>query len=269
MKTNLWITSALGALLLTAIYALLNALFNETQDLNSLLWGIIANYLLALLLGYYIQHSTLRGFKLGLSVFLIYFLIGHFNILIEAYIFNVTDRGQTLFELLRGFLAAAIFCPLFVYMFRKLESQETLKFAPRTFFGWFWKVLVANFLYLVFYIGAGLVLSIALPEMMEFYQDKIPPMDVMINTQLFLRGFVFIAVALLVLRTVNLSKLKKALLIGLIFAIIGGIAPLIQPNELMPLYIRIGHSFEVGISNFLYGLAIAYLLSRKMIRDDK
>jgi hypothetical protein len=48
--------------------------------MNSLLWGILSNFLVALLLGYYIYNSTIAGLKLGVSVFLIYFLIGHFNI---------------------------------------------------------------------------------------------------------------------------------------------------------------------------------------------
>lgn len=47
-------------------------------------------------------------------------------------------------------------------------------------------------------------------------------------------------------------------------SIIGGIAPLILPGSEMPAYIRIGHSFEVGISNFLYGLLLGYLLNQKV-----
>lgn len=269
MKTNLWIKSALGALLLTALYALLNLFFNETQHLNSLLWGIFSNFLVALLLGYYIYNSTLTGLKLGLSVFIIYFLIGHFSILIEAYIFNVTDREQTLFEILRGFLVAAIFCPLYVYMLKRHDVPTPINFTPRSFFSWLWRILVGNFTYLIFYIIAGLILSITLPEMMDFYQDKIPPIDLMIKTQLYLRGFIFVGVAILIVRTLKGTKLKKAIFIGLVFAILGGIAPLIQPNDLMPLYIRIGHSFEVGISNFVYGLVLAYLFSQKTILENQ
>ena len=269
MKTNLWIKSAQGAILLTVIYALINFILGQEQLINGLLWGLFANLMIAALVGYYIYNSTLTGLKLGLSVFLIYFLIGHFNILIEAYIFNVTDREQTLIEILRGFLAAAIFCPLYVYMLTKLDAQAPINFTPRSFFGWLWRILVGNFMYLVFYIIAGLILSITLPEMMDFYQDKIPPMDVMIKTQLFLRGFIFVGVAILILRTLKRTKLKKAIFIGLIFAILGGIAPLIQPNELMPLYIRIGHSFEVGISNFLYGLVLAYIFIQKSMVEGQ
>ena len=65
------------------------------------------------------------------------------------------------------------------------------------------------------------------------------------------------------LQTLNISVVKKAILIGLTFAILGGIAPLIPPNELMPSYVRLGHGFEVGISNFIYGILLALLLKLK------
>jgi hypothetical protein len=102
---------------------------------------------------------------------------------------------------------------------------------------------------------------------MNFYKGKIPPFALIINTQFF-RGFIFIAVALIILRTMDSTLAKKALLIGLIFSIFGGIAPLIQPNEYMPGYVRIGHLFEVGISNFLYGLVLGYLLGQKTIKQE-
>ncbi len=68
------------------------------------------------------------------------------------------------------------------------------------------------------------------------------------------------------LRTLNIALSKKAVLIGLTFAVIGGIAPLIPPNELMPAYVRLGHGFEVGISNFIYGVLLAILLRSKSVQ---
>jgi len=95
MKTNVWIKSALGTLLLTAIFALLDLFFNRPQDLNTLLWGVVANFLIALILGYYIIHSRLIGLKLGIAVFLIYFFFGPFCTRSGAYTFYVTDKGGT------------------------------------------------------------------------------------------------------------------------------------------------------------------------------
>ena len=92
-------------------------------------------------------------------------------------------------------------------------------------------------------------------------KDKIPPFDLVIPTQI-LRGLIFVAIAILILRTSKLNTLKSAVLIGAIFSVLGGIAPLIPPNEHMPGFIRLGHGFEVGISNFLYGFVLGFLLNQ-------
>jgi hypothetical protein len=266
MKTTLFIKSILGALLLTVLYMLFNMLLGQTSAIDNLLWGVLSNYLVAFLLGYYIMSSSLGGIRLSISVFLIYFLIGHFNILIEAYIFNVSSRQETALEIIRGCLISLTFAPLYVYIFRTKIVQEAVIFSKRSFIGWFWRILVADILYLLLYIIAGLVLTIVYPQLLQFYEGKIPPFDVLINTQLFIRGFIFIGIALLMLQTLNISVVKKAILIGLTFAILGGIAPLIPPNELMPAYVRLGHGFEVGISNFIYGILLAILLRSKSIQ---
>ena len=138
--------------------------------------------------------------------------------------------------------------------------KEAVIFSKRSLIGWFWRILVADILYLLLYIIAGFVLTIVYPQLLQFYEGKIPSFDILINTQLFIRGFIFIGIALLMLQTLNISVVKKAILIGLTFAILGGIAPLIPPSELMPAYVRLGHGFEVGISNFIYGILLTLLL---------
>lgn len=263
MKTPLFVKSIFGALLLTVLYILFNMLLGQTLAFDNLFWGILPNYLVALLLGYYIMSSSLGGIRLSISVFLIYFLIGHFNLLIEAYIFNVSSRQETALEIIRGLFISVTFSPLYVYIFRNKIVKEAVIFSKRSLIGWFWRILVADILYLLLYIIAGFVLTIVYPQLLQFYEGKIPPFDILINTQLFIRGFIFIGIALLMLQTLNISVAKKAILIGLTFAILGGIAPLIPPNELMPSYVRLGHGFEVGISNFVYGILLTLLLKLK------
>ncbi len=118
------------------------------------------------------------------------------------------------------------------------------------------------FLYLIFYLVAGMILQTTYPELMEFYADKLPSLDVMILTQ-FPRGLIFVAVAILVSRTSTLPIWKNAILIGSIFPILGAIAPLIPPSEFMPANIRLVHGIEVGISNLVYGCVLGYLLGQK------
>ncbi|WP_299164803.1 hypothetical protein [uncultured Eudoraea sp.] len=260
MKTTLFVKSIFGALLLTVLYMLFNMLLGQTIGFDNFFWGILPNYMVALLLGYYIMSSSLGGIRLSISVFLIYFLIGHFNLLIEAYIFNVSSRQETALEIIRGLFISVTFAPLYVYIFRNKIVKEAVIFSKRSLIGWFWRILVADILYLLLYIIAGFVLTIVYPQLLQFYEGKIPSFDILINTQLFIRGFIFIGIALLMLQTLNISVVKKAILIGLTFAILGGIAPLIPPSELMPAYVRLGHGFEVGISNFIYGILLTLLL---------
>jgi hypothetical protein len=266
MKLPYYVKLLVAAIIITALYFVFDALFLSDTSLHSLnLWVLVSNILIVILLGFYLSHSSLRGLKLALSVFFIYYIIGHFNILIEAYIFNVTDRAETIKEMLQGLFIVSVFAPLFVLLLNKWEgSSEKLQFKKRSVFSWIWRGALGIFIYLIFYIGAGMILQATYPDLMSFYEGKLPAVDVMILTQ-FPRGLLFVLVAILMLRTLKLSQIKKALLVGLVFSIIGGIAPLISPNELMPANIRMVHGIEVGISNFLYGMTLGYLLGQEFL----
>jgi hypothetical protein len=264
LKEILFTKSIFGAAFLTVIYYLVSLIFGIQQEIRFELWSFLANYLIAIILGFIILNSFYQGIKLTLIIFTIYFFIGDFNILIEAFIFNVTNREETTFQILQGLLIIAVFSPFYTYMFKERETIEIPIFKPRTFISWTWRVILGNILYLIFYITAGMILTIIYPKILQFYDGKIPSFELIIKTQLFLRGFIFVAIAVLMLRTLNLSLFKKSILIGLTFSVVGGIAPLISPKELMPDYVRWGDGIEVGVSNFLYGMVLGYLLGQKI-----
>ena len=269
MKLHYYIKLLVASVTIPVLYFVFDALFLSDTTLDSLnLWAIVSNVLIVILLGFYVSYSSLRGLRLVLSVFFIYYIIGHFNLLIEAYIFNVTDRAETTKEMLQGLFIASIFAPLFVLLLNKWEgSPESLLFKGRSVFSWIWRSVLGIFIYLMFYIVAGMILQATYPALMSFYEGKLPAPDVMILTQ-FPRGLLFVLVAILMLRTLKLPQFKKAMLIGLVFSIIGGIAPLIPPSEFMPANIRLVHGIEVGISNFLYGMALAYLLGQEFLNKN-
>lgn len=265
MKSNFLLKLLLGSIIISVLYFLYDSIAGKAVSLNlsASLWGLLSNFLIVLALGVYVSFSTFRGIKLSFLVFLIYFIIGHFNILIEAYIFNVTGRIETSKIMLQGFFITLFFAPILVYILNKWEGESVLlRFKKRTIFSWIWRVSLGTFLYLIFYFSAGMMLQMSYPELMDFYKDKIPPFHLMILTQ-FPRGFLFALTTVLILYTSKLSILKKALLVGLIFSILGAIAPLIPSNDFMPRNIRFVHGIEVGISNFLYGIVLTYLLRQK------
>jgi len=187
--------------------------------------------------------------------------------MIEALIFNVSDRPETINALIGGLFLTLSFSPLYVYILGKWRHQAVpINFQSRSIFTWGWKITATVLLYFILYIAAGMTLATVYPELLAFYEGKIPSFELIFKTQL-LRGLIFAGVALLVLRTTDLAQIKAALLIGVIFSILGGIAPLIPPNELMPLHIRLAHGFEVGISNLIYGILAAYLLVKKLMLE--
>ncbi|TDI71599.1 MAG: hypothetical protein E2O88_01620 [Bacteroidetes bacterium] len=267
MKSNLLVKALIGAITLTLLTMMFTEIMGSPHNISYYLWSIPANFLVSLVLGYYIIHSTSKGFKLCANVLIVYFIIGFLNIMIEALIFNVSDQVETVNSLIGGLFLTLLYSPLYVYVLGKWESKSTsISFQPRSIFSWIWKITITDLLYFVVYMLAGLTLIAVYPELIDFYEDKVPAFDLIFKTQLF-RGLIFAGIALLVLRTTDLPPLKAALLIGAIFSVLGGIAPLIPPNELMPPNIRLAHGFEVGVSNFIYGIIVGYLLKQKIAEE--
>ena len=258
------ITAILG---LSLLFYLANLLLGIPFPKGSFAWGLLPNLLIVSFFYLLIKKTTLSGYKLMGYLFCIYFIIGHFNILIEAYIFNVTDQAQSLREMLRGLIVAWAFAPILLKLFGQGKDEKENQLEKRSLFSWIWRIILADFLYMFFYATAGFVLVTIYPQLLDFYEGKIPPFPLVLKTQLFLRGLVFAGIAVLIDHFTLAPRLQKALLIGACFSILGGLAPLIAPNELMPAYVRFGHAFEVGISNFLYGFVLAYLLGRRPVKE--
>jgi len=234
------------------------------RDLSVYLWLFLSNLLIASVLTYFVINSVYWGWKLSLVTFLIYFAISHFNTQIEAIIFNVIDPYISIKYMVIEAVIALITSFVLVLINDKWKEDHQTKSATfkRSILSWIWRILLADILYLLFYFIAGITLQLIYPEFMDFYQGKIPSISLIIKTQIFLRGFVFIGIAMLIISATNLSVARRAILIGSAFAILGAIAPLIMPNELMPLNVRIAHGFETSISNFLYGFLLSYLFRK-------
>lgn len=265
MKSNYFTSLVTGTILLTLISLGVEMAFGGQFSGRYLGWFIFSNALVVSILGLIIRNSSLNGIKLSLLIFSIYFLIGHFNLLIEAYLFEVTNAQDTAVITIQGLLITLLSSPLLVLIFGKWSGdEEILDFPSRTKASWTWRIVLGDLLYVFFYLLAGFILYSVYPQLMDFYEEKIPPFSLMINTQFF-RALVLIGVAVLISRTTRLPLLQRALIIGAFFAVIGGLAPLIVPeNDHMPDYIRFGHAFEVGVSNCLFGFFLTLLIGQKI-----
>lgn len=258
MKALHFLHIFMGALLLSIVSFFLTVIMGLPNSLSGLVWSILPNFLITTLLVFYLLNSTLNGIKAVISVAAIYFVIGSLNLLIEAYIFNVTDWEMTNKDLLQSFISTLLYASFLVWLCRKslkIEIQQNP--IERSSLRWVGHSMMGIFLYIVFYLSAGLILHASYPALMDYYADKLPDMQLMILTQI-PRGLLFTFISILIVTTSRLSLLKTSVLVGLIFSVLGGIAPLMNPSELMPFNIRMVHTVEVGISNFLYGLVLSY-----------
>ncbi len=267
MKASFYFQTVFGAVLLLLLQFSTSLLIGNLHGFENVFWLFLSDLMVVFLLCLVAINNRYDSYKLIAIIFMIFFGVGSFNILIEAYIFNVTDQTETLQQILLNAFEMAIFSIFFIKFIVKKSDSQSISFERRKFGSWLWRIFSGNILYLFLYILAGMILYLSMPRLNEFYGDKIPPMELIIKTQIFLRAFVFMAIAVLINRTVVLPKYQKAVLVGLIFSVIGGIAPLIVPNELMPQFVRIGHGYEVGISNFLYGFLLSLLLFQKSKTD--
>lgn len=265
MKSNFFTSLVTGTLVITLISLGVEMAFGGQFSGRYLGWLLLSNALIVSILGLIIRNSSLTGIKLSLLIFSIYFLIGHFNLLIEAYLFEVTNAKDTALIAIQGLVITLLSSPLLVLFFGKWSGdEEELVFPSRTKASWTWRIVLGDLLYVFFYLLAGFILYSVYPQLMDFYEEKIPPFSLMINTQFF-RALVLIGTAILLSRTTKLPLLHRALIIGAFFAVIGGLAPLIVPeNDHMPDYIRFGHAFEVGISNSLFGFFLTLLIGQKI-----
>jgi len=114
--------------------------------------------------------------------------------------------------------------------------------------------------YELLYFGAGMLVY---PYVADFYASRrLPPFGLLAGLAAF-RALLFVVWTWPLLR---MAPRHAPWLVGLGFAIIAGIAPLLPDNPYMPADIRFYHAIETGISNFLFGWILAWLLQPRLGR---
>jgi len=137
-------------------------------------------------------------------------------------------------------------------------------------------VVLSALVYPVLFFLFGYFVAYASPAVREFYGDTTQAGLVSHLRALFardpwvwpfeaLRGLLWIALALPVLRTVRGPAWLPPVLVGLLFCVVQNDVHL-MPNPLMPREVGLVHLVETGSSNFLWALAIGWLLGRSHAR---
>lgn len=132
-----------------------------------------------------------------------------------------------------------------------------------------WKIPAIVLLYIIAYYGAGQFIAWQSEAVRHYYGDGtlIPAAGLLVLAQV-ARGLVWAAATILLFANLEGPVGRKALLIGLAFAFIMAI-PLLFPNAYMPWPVRRVHFVEIAVSNFLFGMAAAYVLALRQVRPER
>lgn len=244
----------------------LQALWNLPRSLAGLCLYVIPSLLVVLALGLVAASSNQEGWKLAATLFVLYFGINQLNTLDEVLLFKVGLNAPQAFHMMAmGFLTSLVFCPMLVLILgcRKKTSQEGVRpLEPRSAPNWVGRALMGVLLYVLCYFVAGII---AFPFVKDFYAGTQLPGPVAILEMEVFRGFVYVAAGLAVVHGMKGHRRRAAAALGLSFPILAGVAPLLLPNPYLPDYVRLAHGFEIGISNFIYGIVLGYVLTRKAV----
>jgi hypothetical protein len=204
-------------------------------------------------LGAVARASFASGWRLILMLFLVGYVVGSANSLIEAAVFGVLQSRQIVTAAVPPAIAFAILSSVAVLLAGRWNSQERELevggFTPLTLLG----VVGA---YEILYWTAG---TLVWPYVADFYATRtVPPAYEVASLQV-LRSLIFVGAAYPLLK----SGLRGApIVLALVYSVIGGLAPLLPDNPYMPPDIRFYHAIETGLSNFIFGLVVGYLFAR-------
>ena len=231
---------------------------------------------------YFIQYSRVRGWKLAGLIFYISFAIQYFMSQIETLWFN-DSLGLPINGIWAivtgGFVTTGAFAILSTWATGNFRKSGNSVEPPA-----FNKTQMAKRVLILFilvwpliYFTAGYFTAWQFPAVRLQYTgtDAMAPFTEIMIANLssglyyfqILRGFLWILIALPVLLYSEGNYLKKGLIIGLLFTVLG-CSGLLIPNPVMPFMVRMGHLLETSTENFLWGFTIAWYLKKAFVSDN-
>lgn len=211
-----------------------------------------------------VKLSRFRGFRLFVALFAA--IVG-LNVLltnIEAAVFLIMGPNQLFAAALDGALRAALLAALMVAAFGSRDREEhdpVPAVEGLSTFRWTRRVLSTSVIYVVLYFVAGILI---LPFVEDFYATQNLEVGPWFLPLQVLRGALYIASVVYLLRSLEASRLQVALAMAFMFPMLAGVPDLLGPNPVMPTAVRYWHLLEIGWSNAVFGLIVGYRFWRPL-----
>ncbi len=237
----------------------------------------LVSFVEASVLSYIIVRSRWNGWKLILAIFWGFYGLHTVMAQIESAIYlpQHLPPGMIPKLFVMGAIVAGLFSPVAVLILGKLKRESAIK--PKNVRlvmppgEWAWKLAAICIAYVVLYYGFGYFVAWKNPTVQAYYGGT-DPGDFL--TQLagiwaatpwmypfqMLRGLMWTAFALPIIRMHRGTSWEVSLAVGLLFAVWS--SQLLLPNPFMPREVATAHFVETAPENFIFGWLVGWLLSK-------
>jgi hypothetical protein len=225
---------------------------------------VLAELLAASVLAYAVWAARTHGWRLVAAAFLPLFVIRHFNTMDEGVFYMDLSATMVVGGMVVGLMSSAVVAAVLVWLMGKMRpaGQEAVPPRPaRSTGAWLWRLAAGDFAYIFLYFAAGMCV---IPFTKDFYAKfSLPAPGAIVLMQVF-RGLIYMGAVLPIARMIP-ERRHAAITLGLALSILGGVVPLLPDNPLMPGNIRLAHTVEIGVSNFIFGVVLAYLFTPRTV----
>jgi hypothetical protein len=157
-------------------------------------------------------------------------------------------------------IAAVLSIPVWAFLFGRRKDASGNHYRPirsQSRGELLWKFVLCDLLYVFLYFAVG---AMIFPYVKDFYAtQRLPSNGAIAALQFFVRGPLFILLALAITRMLGLPRRSGALAVGLVFTLLTGVAILLVPNPVFPDTVRWAHFCEVSSEQFVFGAVVAWL----------
>ncbi len=251
------VVAGIGLIVAQMIAGMLIPMKQVAMPPHALAWMALSDFLIAGALGFAAFRSNWRGWRLAMTLSGIALAITIVN-LIEG-VFFLASAGIEWRKVMAIMVVTYLLAlPMWWLIFgRRPVRSEDHMVAAKGVSGAIWRFVVSDISYFVLYMVAGLIIF---PYVRSFYATQhLPAAGEVAGMQLLIRGPVFVIVCLALTHMIRLPRLGRAFMVGAVFTVLTGVAPLITPNPYFPDAVRWVHFGEVTSSNFVFSVLVAWL----------
>ena len=236
-------------------------------------YALLTSFLFTGVLSYPILRSKWSGWKLVLTIAVVFYGVMTFLSQIETVVFlkylvDIVDPEMIPKLFVQGAVVAALFSPIAVWAHGKMKRSEDISLQKpdnrlaMTASEWAWKLVLLAIIYILIYISFGQFVFIPLAgdAFEEFYVGLEMPQWILLLQAV--RALIWVALAIPVIRMMKGPWWESGLAVALMFSVLMG-ALLLIPQDIMPDAIRMAHFVEATLSNFLFGWIVVFVLNYK------